>query len=294
MNASWFERWLWKTDRVSPLHRQTKVMVTEFSEIRIRDTGGDKPEVVFLCDPPMMVEAYDDLIAQLEADFRVLVIEIPGFGFSKARSSKAYQFMIAVRGIEQALLELNLKSPVFFGPCITGFVAVELVKRDKLNAAGLVLMQAPDFDGMQAWCERMDPKGRLRTAYLGQLAIKFRAKKLSRLWINYATAKEFNAEHFNTVTQQALKGGAAYPLASMYQLWGKELADGGLDAPTLVVWGKQDRSHQDTDPRCSLEHAHEAEIIEFNDCGHFSELENPRAFVERVRPFLMQCFRAVS
>jgi pimeloyl-ACP methyl ester carboxylesterase len=238
----------------------------------------------------MMVEAYDDLIAHLEADFRVLIVEIPGFGFSKVRSSTAYQFMTTVRSIEQALLELNLKNPVLFGPCITGFVAIELVKRGKLNTAGLVLMQTPDFDGMQAWCERMDPKKRLRTTYIGQLAMRFSAKKLSRLWINYATAKAFDTEKIITVTQKVFDDGAAYPLASMYQLWGKELADGDLDTPTLVVWGKQDRSHQDTDSRCSLEHAHEAEIIEFNDCGHFSELENPGAFVERVKPFLTRCF----
>ena len=294
MNASWFEQLLWKTSRVSPRHPQTKILMTEFSEIRIRDTGGGKPELVFLCDPPMMVEAYDDLIAQLEADFRVLVVEIPGFGFSKARSPKAYQFTMTVQSIEQALLKLNLKNPVFFGPCITGFVAVELVKRAKLNAAGLVLMQTPDFDGMQAWCERMDPKNRLRTAYIGQLAIKFSAKKLSRLWIDYATAKAFDTEQVNALTQEALKGGAAYPLASMYQLWGNELADGGLDTPTLVVWGKQDRSHKDTDPRCSLEHAHAAQVIEFEDCGHFSELENPSAFVEQVRPFLTQCLKGAT
>ena len=77
----------------------------------------------------------------------------------------------------------------------------------------------------------------------------------------------------------------------MLQSWRKGPADGHLESPALAIWGRQDRSHRDTDPACTLKHAPAAQVVSFHQCGHFTELEQPEAFADLARPFINQCLR---
>lgn len=290
MNPADLDRILWRTSKQAPQHEQTVVLNTENGQLRIRDSGGAKPMVVFLCDPPVTIEAYDKLISLFESEYRIVVIELPGFGFSKATSSKAYEFNSSVIAIESAITELDPKSLVICGSCICGFVAAELVRRGNLDVSGLVLMQTPDVTGMSAWTDRADPKGWLRTKYIGQLIARAVAKNhLTAFWFGYATPKEYDHLWLTSVTLRALNAGASYPLATMLQTWLTSINDQPLEIPALVIWGKRDRSHKNTNPESTLKHVPNARTIELEDCGHFSELENPEKFYQLVVPFFRSC-----
>ena len=291
MNPATLDRLLWRTSKQAPPHKQTVVVSTDTAQLRIRDSGSSKPMVVFLCDPPVTIEAYDEVISLFEPDYRVVVIELPGFGFTKPSSSKACEFSATVISIESAIAQLNPQSLVICGPCIGGFVATELVHRANLDIDGIVLMQVPDTLGMLAWTEGMDPKGRLRTRYIGQMIVRRAANGLTKFWFKFATAKENDHSRLTKITLQALSIGARYPLATMLQKWPKQLKDMNLEIPALVIWGKQDRSHNKTDPRSTLKHVQDAEIIELENCGHFSELEKPEEFHNAVLPFIHSCTR---
>ncbi|MFK7803330.1 MAG: alpha/beta fold hydrolase [Anaerolineae bacterium] len=286
MNRAVFDQLLWRTTKQPPEHAQTVIFETEITNIRMRDTQSDKPAVVFLCDPPVTVEAYDELIRQLDHSYRVVIIELPGFGFSRPQQSGAYQFEEAVVAVETALLKLDAGPLIVCGPCICGFVAAELARRKKVPISGLILIQTPDLAGMRQWCSRMDPKGMLRRKYIGQLIVRWNARKIVSFWYKYATAKAYDYRPIVTATLDALSAGAAYPLASMLQLWTRGLNDDQVDTPTMIVWGKEDRSHKHTDPKSTLTFSPQAELVEFDGCGHFPELEMPERFVEAVAGFL--------
>ena len=115
------------------------------------------------------------------------------------------------------------------------------------------------------------------------------ARKLTRFWFRYATARDTNHQALVDTAMEAFDAGSAYPLATMLQLWRHGPADHQLATPALAVWGMQDRSHANTDPSCSRGHARNAEIIEFDHCGHFPELEDPEGFAGGIRPFLNAC-----
>lgn len=57
-----------------------RVSSTPGSLVRVRDTGGDGPTAVLLTDAPHTVESYDDLIAELAPQLRVVVLEHPASG----------------------------------------------------------------------------------------------------------------------------------------------------------------------------------------------------------------------
>ncbi|MGB5336971.1 MAG: alpha/beta hydrolase [Woeseiaceae bacterium] len=289
-----FDRWLWQIPSEIPAHAQTYSVDVNASTLRVRDSGGASKALVFLCDPPVTVEAYDDLIASFQPDFRIIVVELPGFGFSRTSSAGQLTFSGAVEAVEAALAFLDFDSIVVFGPCVCGFVAAELAARGKLPINGVVLMQTPDKAGMLAWVERMDQRGLLRIPLIGQLMVKLNSKRLVKFWLKYATAKGFDSRPIASAITDALRRGCGYPLATMLQLWSEGPADARLDVPGLIVWGKQDRSHAETAPECSKAHLTSAEIIQFADCGHFSELERPSEFAASVKPFVDRCFTHVD
>ena len=286
MLASKFDKLLWRISRKASLHRQSRFIETSDCSFRIRDTGGDDTALVFLCDPPVTVEAYDKLIACFQPDHRVIVIELPSFGFTRISNASALTFEGAVRETEAAIKSLNLERCIVFGPCVCGFVAAELVARQQLPIKGLVLMQTPDRAGMLAWVERMDPKGLLRIPFIGQLIVRFTARRISKFWLKYATAKHYDSSNLVQTCDLALAQGGGYPLASMLQLWSKGTKDSNLNVPALSVWGKQDRSHKKTSTASTCKHVPNAEILEFSDCGHFTELEAPVEFSNAVQPFI--------
>lgn len=289
MTPATLDRFLWRSTRPAPSHPQTVMADSEDARVRIRDTRANGPTVVFFCDPPVTVEHYDALIDALGDAFRVLVVELPAFGFSSPKSDRAFEFEPAVAAVEAALAQLRLGPAVVCGPCICGFVAMELARRANLDIAGLILVQTPDASDMQAWTEGMDPKGRLRTPYLGQVLVRTMAKRLVRFWFRYATGRDTDHRPLSETATGVLSAGGRYPLASMLQRWRHALRDRPVQLPALVVWGAQDRSHRDTDRNGSLKHVPDAEIATFAACGHFPELEDPAGFVSRAEPFLKRC-----
>lgn len=290
MIAAKLDRLLWRVPRKIPRHQQTQIVETSDSCLRIRDSGGSNRALVFMCDPPITVEAYDELIAAFQPNYRVIVLELPGFGFSRTSAVSAVLFDGTVLAVESVILSLKLDACVLFGPCVCGFVAAELARRARLPIEGLVLMQTPDREGILSWVDRMDPKGYLRVPVLGQLVVRFTARRLAKFWLKYATARDHDARQMTKSTDYAMAQGGSFPLATMLQLWARGAKDAKLDIPALAIWGKQDRSHRDTPAGSTCQHIPNAEILEFSDCGHFTELEQPERFAQAVIPFIDNCF----
>lgn len=286
------DRLLWRIPTDLPPHAQTRTVETHGSRLRVRDTGAGKPGVVFICDPPNTVEHYDDLIAELGGDYRLLILELPGFGFSRADDLDAVNFAGSVAAVESALAALAPGPVVLCGPCVGGFVAAAVARRGRIPVAGLVLMQTPDTEGMRAWTERMDARGHLRRPWLGQLLVRLTAKRLTALWYRYAVGRETDPRPLTDTAIAVLERGGAYPLATMFQIWSREMADQPVDCPALALWGEQDRSHKGTDRESSRRHAPDATLCRFENCGHFPDLEDPVRFAATVRPFLERCLGA--
>ena len=286
MTVAKVDKLFWRIPFVAAKDQQIKYIETPGSSLRIRDTGGQNQALIFLCDPPITVESYDELIACFQPDYRVVVIELPSFGFSRISNASSLTYEGALREIEEAIKLLELDECIVFGPCVCGFIAAELVARGQLPIKGLVLMQTPDRNAMLDWTNRVDPKGWLRIPLLGQLLVRITARRMAKGWINYATAKEFDSTNLKNTSDHALTQGGGYPLASMFQLWSVGMQNSNLDVPALAVWGKQDRSHRNTASTSTHKHVPNAEVIEFSNCGHFTELGQPKIFSEAVTPFI--------
>ncbi len=70
----------------------TCMVTTEFGEIRMLDTRGEKPVILNVPDGPNVIEHHQELITKLSKNFRVICFELPGIGFSYPNSNYDYTF----------------------------------------------------------------------------------------------------------------------------------------------------------------------------------------------------------
>lgn len=271
------------------LHAENmKLVETQAGMLRILDTGGHKHPLLVVPDGPCVIEHYVDLIDLLSSDFRVICFDLPGFGFSYP----AFRYDFSVSQTAEAVAEvmdlLDIHDAALSFTCANGFVALCLARSHPNRISHLVLGQTPSFQLMRQWSERIIPKI-LHIPYVGQSIVAGFTRKLSSRW--YDTALPSNSEHkpqFVEYADQALKSGGCFCLASLVQGLSRtqdsEISE--ISVPTLLIHGTKDRSHRHTDFTSLRDHVPKAEVITFQGCGHFPDLERPQEYAKHIKQFI--------
>lgn len=143
---------------------------------------------------------------------------------------------------------------------------------------------------MRTWTKRNIPKP-LLIPYAGQAISAVKAKLLAKRWFD--TALPLGSVHktgFVVQMQKALQAGGCFCLASLVQglLQTEENDVGGIQCPTLAIHGDSDFSHRHTDFGSIVDQIPHAQVVTFQGCGHFPNLERPSEYVGHVRRFLLR------
>ena len=262
---------------------------TKAGHLRVTDTGGDKPALVLTPDGPCVIEHYDVLINKFSREFRVICFDMPGIGFSFP--DYGYRFGIAetADAIVELLDAVAVPKAAIAFTCANGFVAINLARRYPQRVAQLALAQTPSLDGMRKWADRNIPKP-LRVPYVGQAVTAVKARFFATRWFDIALPR--GSEHksgFVAEAQKALRFGGCFCLASLVQglLQSQEDDLRGVQCPTLAIHGDNDFSHRHTDFCSITDEIPHAQVIRFQGCGHFPNLEQHSEYVEHVQRFLL-------
>ena len=255
---------------------------------REKDGPAGAPTLVFSADPPVTLEQYDDLLALAAQDFRVVVFELPGMGFSPGK--RAFRFGFHETNGEVAQFLENVVGPqaILAFSCAAGLCAIDLSRRQPDLVRALVLIQTTDVAGFARWKAARDPKGILARPVLGQYAMRKVAAKRMPAWFRLALGRRRQEEEFCSCAQAALDEGALWSLASAYQVYLRtDLQLQPVGKPALAIWGAADGSHtfQNRDAIRSLVPG--AEIHAFDELGHFPELEEPEAIYPLIRDWVL-------
>jgi pimeloyl-ACP methyl ester carboxylesterase len=271
------------------LHTENmKLVATQAGTLRILDTGGHKHPLLIVPDGPCVVEHYVDLIDLLSPDFRVICFDLPGFGFSYPDFRYDFSVSQTAEAVVEVMDLLDVRDAALSFTCANGFVALCLARNYPNRISHLILGQTPSFQLMRQWNERIIPKI-LHVPYVGQSIVAGFARKLSSGW--YDTALPSNSERklqFVEYADQALKAGGCFCLASLVQGLSRtqdnEISE--VSVPTLLIHGNKDRSHRHTDFTSLRDHAPKAEVVTFQGCGHFPDLERPQEYAKHVKQFV--------
>lgn len=253
--------------------------------IRYRVSGSGPRTLVLATDPPVAAEQYDKLIELLSKDFRVVVFEIPGFGFSLPLSGFRFDFVTLNDVVAKFLSQLDLGPSILAFPCVAAYGAIDIAARFPHLVSHVVLIQAPSWTEQIKWKHRRDKRGVLSRPLVGQVVLQALKRRSAPPWFEAAIGNRDKLADFVKTTDHALRGGACFCLASAFQRYltdaPAQLAT--IRQPSLIYWGEADKSHRRTDKTSGRIYCPEAEEVFVAHAGHFPELEQPELFAQKMR-----------
>lgn len=264
----------------------TRWIDTPHGRLRVLDSGGDAPALLFAPDGPCVIEHYAPLIERLRADFRVVVFDLPGFGLSAPSARYTHRLEQGADAIVAVLDALGIARATLCFSCVNGFYAIAAATRAPSRVDRLILAQTPGIEAMQAWTARMIPWP-LRLPGLGQLLNFLGRRRLARTWYRIALPRTTDRAPFDAPAQTALDHGGCFCLAGVVQGMAPTAVDHPLlqlrDLPVTLLWGGADFSHRHTQPESLQALLPQASILRFDAVGHFPDLEQPDTYAAVVR-----------
>lgn len=268
-----------------PVHPDIFFLNTSIGNIRILDTKEGKETILIIPDGPNVIEHYFPQLEKLRATFRVVIFDLPGFGFSTHNGSYDYSFSATNSLILEVLDYIGLDRVNIVFPCSHGFFGLGFTRAHPEKVKNLVLVQTPSIGEMTKWTARTVP-GMLKVPYLGQMLMPFVEKKFAHKWYNYALPKEVDRTPYQEVAVNLVKQGGYFCLCSLAQgIMANKHADLSIDPaiPTTLVHGLNDFTHKGTQFDSIREYNPKTDIISFDQCGHFPDLEKPTLFYQLLK-----------
>ncbi len=190
-----------------------------FVRFRSVTTAPGKPTIVVLPDSPATIESYDNFVETVSADYNVVLLEIPGFGFSYPKVPGALGFEETSQIIATAISELPNRDIILVGPCFQGLIAIRVAEIIPNHLRGIIVAQSGDFAAECSWCDSIpDPKQLLRRPFIGQIEFREDRERLAiDWWSSVAAGPLLPLEDFQSVARDVMRRGSCYALATFVQ-----------------------------------------------------------------------------
>ncbi len=261
---------------------------TDYGRIRAFDTKGNKPVIINVPDGPNVIEHQLDLLQGLSNFFRVVCFEYPGLGFSYPNFNYDYSFKNGSDLLLQVMDILGIRKGTLLFSCSNGFYAIKAAGIAPDRFEHIFLSQTPSIHAMVEWTQSSIP-GILKVPLVGQIANSFMSKKLAHVWYKYALPKNTELGPYRQKALSSISNGGCFCLSGLVQGLMKDTKR-KLEVskvPTTLVWGEKDFTHRNTDKQSVIDHVESCEIIEFQNCGHFPELEDTDRYIQLIRERLV-------
>ena len=253
-------------------------------ELHVVDRGNGDP-VVFLHAFPFNAAMWEYQYAALEADRRVIGIDLPGFGSSpapadpKAASMEGWADLVA-----GAFDELGLDKPVVVGASMGGYLTFALVRRhlDKLGPLVLVATR-PKSDDVDTWERRTQQQQALEEGDdVGALAKGMVEGLLSQASLQRPEL----VDYVLALMQHNVPEGWIAALEAMKKRPDAMGAMRGMPRKTLVIAGELDRITPLAESTLITRLVADGQLVVVKDSSHLPNLENPVEFNEVLVRFL--------
>lgn len=257
---------------MSFIDERTRVIITASGEARLYEDGpaGSIP-VVVLHGWGGRIESMAPLLNCLRSDYRVIALDLPGFGESPVPSEVwgTPEYAAFVRDV---LGELGIERAHFVGHSYGAKTALYLAATGGHLVQKLVLQGSSGLrtpPSLSARMKRGVSKGAKAAGHLGPPGRALRRALYSRI--------------ASTDYRQA---GAMRPI--LVRVVNEDMKPflPLIKSPTLLVWGTNDDAAPLVHGRTMAKLIPDAGLVEFEGAGHFAYLDEPERFCTIVQHFL--------
>lgn len=253
-------------------------------ELHVVDRGKGDP-VVFLHAFPFNAAMWEYQYAELEADHRVIGLDLPGFGSSPAPvNPKAARMEDWADLVAGAIRELELDQPVVVAASMGGYLTFELIRRhaDVLGPVVLVASR-PKSDDVDTWEKRTEQQ---RALAEGEDIATLAKGMVDGLLSNQSLQRPELVEYVLALMGHNLAEGWIAALEVMKNRPDAMSALRGFDHPTLVVAGELDRVTPLAESTLITRLVDNGRLVVIKDSSHLPNIENPAGFNAELRKFL--------
>ena len=255
-----------------------KVLQTPNADIHYRDNGNpDGLPVVFANSLGTDLRLWDDMVAHLPADLRLIRFDKRGHGLSSCPQAP-YSMGALIADTEALLDHLEVKNCIFVGISIGGMIAQGLaVKRPDLVRGMVLSNTAAKIGTHETWQARIDA---VQSGGLDSIA-----DQVMSVWFS-KTFRETSAliAWRNLLTRIPVDGyiGCCAAIAGTDFF----TTTAGLRLPTLVIAGSEDGSTPPDLVRETAELIEGADFQIMRGVGHLPCVEKPEAYAALLMSFI--------
>jgi pimeloyl-ACP methyl ester carboxylesterase len=274
----------------------TQTIQVEGRPVRVRVQGPvDGPALVLIHGIGRSLQDWDLLVPLLTPSYRVIALDMPGFGFSARRPEPAGLAALA-RGVLSTLDALGERRPVHLvGNSLGGAVSLQILALAPDRVADLVLVNSAGFGAEVTYILRMMAIPVLGKVMLSRPTRAGLAHAERALYADRALATKERVDHSLRIARQP--GGAAFMEEIMRALgtvrgvlpqWRTDLlaAVAAHPRPMLIVWGDRDRILPPSQFDAARKAFPEAQTHLFRNTGHMPHIERPAELAARMGEFL--------
>lgn len=253
--------------------------------VRVRVEGRGPRTLVFVPDPPNVLEHHSAAFTALAGERRVVGFELPGFGLSLARPGYDFDLARTRDVVVDLLTTLDLTRVTLAFSCVAGLLALAVARAAPTRVERVITVQTAGLEATRRWARRVDPgPGVLATPFVGQLATAVAPRAIARRWYRAAFREPVDAARASALADDAFARGSSFSLASglqaLHRVDPRILR--GVTQPVTAIFGERDRTHRRTPPDSILELVPHAQVVPFARSSHFPDLEEFDRFARVV------------
>jgi pimeloyl-ACP methyl ester carboxylesterase len=242
--------------------------------------------VVFVHGLMASSASWSKVLASASGGRPAIAVDLPGFGYSARPWPRDYTYGGQAAALLAFLDRRKIGRTALVGNSLGGATAVAVAAARPSRVAALVLVDTPSSSWEIPWHQRL-----LRAPVVGELAGEVACRPLFAWGLRHVlfargnrVAEETVDLYWRPVTVPGTRRAAL--AAARSTIAGFDRLEAAVRAPTLVLWGREDRLiAAETGLRLS-ERIPGARLVVLPDAGHMPQEEAPEAFSREVAGFL--------
>jgi len=257
---------------------------TKVDNLRVRYLDSNKRDTPLLILHGLggSIESWTNNIAFLSTKFRIIALDLPGFGLSD-KPKISYSINFYVNFLEKFIKKVRISHFFVMGSSLGGHIALEFAIRNGKNVDKLILVSP-------AGCLPKTFKGTKELRKYIQIVNAKSSKDVSRILTsidNSMVSRSYADAIYNRLSSPGAKHGfmSALKGSAMAPRYNNKLAR--IDIDMLLIWGREDRMIPLRFIRPFMDHG-KSRIIILEKCGHRPHVENPKLFNKMVKDFLIE------
>lgn len=264
-------------------------------KIHYTDTGPqDRPAIVLVHGFSSSLHTWQAWKEDLEADFRVVTLDLPGHGLSRAEDPKSVSIDRFADVVHEVTQDLGIQSFTLGGNSMGGNTAWVYALKYPETMEGLILVDAGGWPEEEGENDSSPLVFKLLSNPLARAVLKdldMTSLTRSGLEASY-TDQNFISDELveRYVAMSRAPGHRETLLAIMATERDPATVDklAGIKVPTLVMWGREDNLIPVAHAERFATAIDGAQLIVYDNIGHLPQEENAPQSIVDVRAFMME------